>query len=83
MGDGEIAAVATKKARDHPRLTDDVIGTHGWENGMHPSQVPFLRKAMQDRLVRSKGGTIAIRFSTDESWRPLKPDDWAAIPRLD
>jgi hypothetical protein len=79
--DVEIAAAATSKARAHPELTDDVLASHKWAKGMHPKQVPILRKAIRDRLVLVKGGAIRIRSQTTEAWQPLGLNDWAAIPR--
>jgi hypothetical protein len=83
MSDTKIAAAATEKAREHPKLTPDVLQTHRWADGMHRTQVPFLRQAISDRLIRVKGGATQIRANANESWRPLAADAWAAIPRAE
>jgi hypothetical protein len=48
---------------------------------MNRQQVPFLRQALVDRLVRVVKGSIQIRSQTTEPWTTLAPDAWAAIPR--
>jgi hypothetical protein len=79
MSDVVIAAAATAKARSY--LSSDVLIAHGWEKGMERRHVPFVRQAIIDRLVVVKGGTIRIRSTMAEGWRPLALDDWTAIPR--
>jgi hypothetical protein len=83
MSDTAIAAAATRSAREYPTLTEDVLADHKWAEGMHRKQVPLLRRALKDHLVRVKGTRILIRSATNKPFRPLAQREWAAIPRAE
>jgi hypothetical protein len=83
VGDVEIAAAATKKALDLPELTGAEIADHDWGDGMHRKQVPFLRQAIKDGLVKAKGGELFMRSRRTGPWRRLGLLEWAEIPRLE